>query len=82
MSELHLYMDLTLTGFYPSPKSFWSCTHVNSCPNYTLYIYLHILLIILLKTSLKIQESTKSYIYINRYIQNNFYYVGKLVLYL
>ena len=25
-------------------KSFWSCTHVNSCPNYTLYINLHILL--------------------------------------
>ena len=20
-----------ITGFYPSPKSFWSCTHVNSC---------------------------------------------------
>ena len=25
-------------------KSFWSCTHVNSCQNYTLYINLHILL--------------------------------------
>ena len=21
---------ITITGFYPSPKSFWSCTHVNS----------------------------------------------------
>ena len=20
-----------LTGFYPNPKSLWSCTHVNSC---------------------------------------------------
>ena len=20
-----------VTGFYPCPKSFWSCTHVNSC---------------------------------------------------
>ena len=26
----------TLTGFYPSPKSFWSCTHVNSCSKYIL----------------------------------------------
>ena len=25
-------------------KSFWSCTHVNSCQKYTLYINLHILL--------------------------------------
>ena len=23
-------------------KSFWSCTHVNSCKNYTVYINLHI----------------------------------------
>ena len=29
----------TVTGFYPSPKSVWSCTHVNSCQKYTLYIY-------------------------------------------
>ena len=27
--------------------SFWSCTHVNSCQKYTLYINLHILLNIL-----------------------------------
>ena len=33
-----------LTRFYPSPKSFWSCTHVNSCQKYKLYINLHILL--------------------------------------
>ena len=33
-----------LTGFYPRPKSFWSCTHVNSCQKYTVYINLHILL--------------------------------------
>ena len=26
----------TLTGFYPSPKSFWSCTHANSCSKYIL----------------------------------------------
>ena len=38
-----------LTGFYPSPKSFWSCTHVNSCQKYILYINLHILLNILSK---------------------------------
>ena len=25
-------------------KSFWSCTHVNSCQNYTLYTNLHLLL--------------------------------------
>ena len=25
-------------------KSFWSCTHVNSCQTYTLYVNLHILL--------------------------------------
>ena len=49
-----------ITGFYPSPKSFWSCTHVNSCQKYTLYINLHILLNILSKTTLNIQESRKS----------------------
>ena len=49
-----------LTGFYPSPKSFWSCTHVNSCQKYALYINLHILLNILCKTSSNIQESRKS----------------------
>ena len=38
----------------------WSCTHVNSCSKYTLYINLHILLIILFKASLKIQKSSKS----------------------
>ena len=37
-------------------KSFWSCTHVNSCQNYALYINLHILLNILSKTTLDIQE--------------------------
>ena len=34
---------LGVTGFYPSPKSFWSCTHVNSCQKYILYINIHIL---------------------------------------
>ena len=38
-------------------KSFWSCTHVNSCPKYTLYINLHILLNILCKTTPNIQEN-------------------------
>ena len=32
-------------------KSFWSCTHVNSCQKYTLYINLHILLNILSKAT-------------------------------
>ena len=40
-------------------KSFWSCTHVNSCQNYTLYINLHISLNILSKATLNIQESRK-----------------------
>ena len=26
------------------PQSFWSCTHVNKCQNYILYINLHIIL--------------------------------------
>ena len=35
--------ELDITGFYPKfQKSFWSCTHVNSCQNYTVYINLHI----------------------------------------
>ena len=41
-------------------KSFWSCTHVNSCQNYALYVNLHILLIIGSKTTQDIQESRKS----------------------
>ena len=41
-------------------KSFWSCTHVNSCQKYALYINLHILLNILSKTMQDIQESRKS----------------------
>ena len=40
-------------------KSFWSCTHVNSCQKYTLYINLHILLNILSKATSNIQESRK-----------------------
>ena len=34
---------MIVTGFYPSPKSFWSCNHVNSCQNHILYNNLHIL---------------------------------------
>ena len=37
---------MKVTGFYPSPKSSLSCTHVNSYQNYVLYINLHILLMI------------------------------------
>ena len=44
-----------VSGFYPSPKSFWSCTHVDSYHNYTLYINLHILLNILCKATLHFQ---------------------------
>ena len=46
------HICIILTGFYQSPKSFWSCTHVNSCQKYILYINLHILLNILCKTTL------------------------------
>ena len=41
-------------------KSFWSCTHVNSCHNYTLYINLHILLIILCKATSNIHNQENS----------------------
>ena len=41
-------------------KSFWSCTHVNSCQKYTLYINLHILLNISSKATSNTQESRKS----------------------
>ena len=41
-------------------KSFWSCTHVNSCQNYILYINLHIVLNMLSKTTSNTQESRKS----------------------
>ena len=51
---------ILLTGFNPIPKSIRPCTHVNSCQNYILYIYLHILLNILYKTTSNIQESRKS----------------------
>ena len=30
-----------LTGFYPSPKSFCSCTHANSCQYYTFYVSIY-----------------------------------------
>ena len=45
---------------YKVQKSFWSCTHVNSCQKYALYINLHILLNILSKATSNIQESRKS----------------------
>ena len=40
-------------------KSFWSCTHVNSCQKYALYINLYILLNILSKTTSNIQIHQK-----------------------
>ena len=49
----------SITGFYPSPKSFWSCTHVNSCQKYALYINLHILVNISSKATSNTQESRK-----------------------
>ena len=60
-------MYLCVTGFYPSPKYIWSCTHETSCQNYILYINLHILLNILSKTTLNIQESRKSIKCLKRY---------------
>ena len=53
-------------------KSFWSCTHVNSCWKYILHINLHILLMILFKISLKIKKSRKSNKNSNRYTQTKF----------
>ena len=40
-------------------KSIWSCTDVNSCQKYALYMNLHILLNILSKEILTIQKSRK-----------------------
>ena len=60
MQDWNIMNPRQLTGFYPSPKSFWSCTHVNSCQKYTLYINLHILLNILFKATSNIQEPRKS----------------------
>ena len=54
--DMQIEAQRAVTGFYPSPISFWSCTHMNSCQNYTLHINLHILLIILLNTSLKFKN--------------------------
>ena len=47
-------------------KSFWSCTHVNSCQNNILYINLHIILNILSKATSNIQESRKSIKFLKR----------------
>ena len=51
-------------------KSFWSCSHMNFCLLNTLHINLHILYIIHIKTSSKIQESRKSNKYIKSYQQD------------
>ena len=63
-------------------RSFWSCTHVNSCYTYTLHINLHILLIILCKATSRIQELSKYIKYIKSYKQNNLNYFVKFVFYL
>ena len=59
-------LNVWLTGFYPSLKTFWSCSHVISYQNYTLYINLHLLLNILVKATLNIQESRKSIKFLKR----------------
>ena len=45
-----------VTGFYPSSKSFWSCSRMNCCLQDTQKINLQILYIIQVKISSKIQE--------------------------
>ena len=62
-----------LTGFYPSPKSFWSCTHVNICQKYKLYINLHTLLnIYAMRLQItKHQENPSSPLKITRIDQKN-----------
>ena len=52
-------------------KSFWSCSHMNCCLQKILHINLHIIYIIHIKASSKIQESRKSNKYIKSYKQNN-----------
>ena len=57
LTKHRIVQNHELTGFYPSPKSFWSCTHVNSCQSdILLYINLHILFIIYFKTISKMQK--------------------------
>ena len=62
-----------VTGFYPkAQKSFWSCTHMNCCLQNILYINLHILYVIHIKTSSKILELQESNKYIKSYQQKKF----------
>ena len=76
------FLQEGVTGFNQVQNSFWSCTHVNSCQQYTLYINLHILFIIYIKETSNIQELSKYIKYIKNYKQNNSYYFVKLVFYL
>ena len=75
MSQMsHTKSKEGVTGFNQVQNSFWSCTHVNSCQQYTLYINLHILFIIYIKETTNIQELSKYIKYIKNYKQNNSYY--------
>ena len=58
-------------------KSFWYCSHMKCCLQNILYINLHILYIIHIKTSSKIQESRKSNKYIKSYQQNMIEFLEK-----
>ena len=51
-----MVLQACVTGFCPKLKSFWSCSHMNCCLQNILYINLHILYIIQVKTSSKIQK--------------------------
>ena len=63
----HAFRLCEVTGFYQQLKSFWSCSHMNCCLQYILHINLHILFVIQVKTSQKIQESRKSNKYLKSY---------------
>ena len=56
---------------YQQLKSFWSCSHTNCCLQNTIHLNLHILFIVQLKTSRKIQELQESIKYIESYQENN-----------
>ena len=51
-----MLQEKLITGFYPKLKSFWFCSHMNCCLQNVVYINLHILYIIHVKTSSKIEE--------------------------
>ena len=49
--NIHIPTREELQDFIKGPKSFWSCSHLNCCLQNILHINLHILYIILFKTS-------------------------------